>query len=132
MNKVAIFVAGFTNKEYFSQDRTKTRTAIEHVAARMTDGQREEFPPDVAIFAPEVGVGGECGTICITRPCKFLYFDPSIESKTQPEVNKLVATEFANLVVRDIEEPATETERQTIADLVSDWLTEPERAAGAA
>ena len=128
MNKVAIFVAGFTNKEYFSQDRTKTRTAIEHVSGRMTDGQREEFPSDVAIFAPEVG--GDCGTVCITRPCKFLYFDPAIETKTQPEVNALVATEFANLVVRDITEAATDSEREAIAELVEAWTAPQERAAG--
>lgn len=129
MNSVSTFVAGFANKEYFSQSRGRTRAAIEHVAARMTTVQRENFPEDLAIFAPEEG--GQCGMICITRPCQLLYFDPAIEQKTQAEVNKVVAGEFARLVTHDPQEPATEFEAQMIADLVEQW-TAPERVANAA
>ena len=124
------FVLSLANEVLFAPTRTKTMRALQTIAQRMHPDHISRFPKNAVLFAPEVN--GDAGLIIRpTREHILMYLDPALEQKPQEEVTRILAVEMARLITHDPEQPATEAEREAIADLVGAWTSE-EQAASAA
>ena len=73
---------------------------------------------------------------CPAREHALLFLSPDMEEQPEPTIRELLAIEFARLIVQGV--PAhndgfdSPEQANEAADLVAEWISEREQAAGAA
>lgn len=89
----------------FDYDRNKTIEAMRKLSQRIPDDVLDNLPP-LTVFAPSTALLGHVMPSG-TGVCLFLYLAPSLERKSQSEVDFTVAHEFAHVVLEHYKPGAT-------------------------
>ncbi|HWR14164.1 MAG TPA: hypothetical protein VN577_05020 [Terriglobales bacterium] len=90
---------------WFDYDRYKTIQAMQKLCYRVPDDVLDDLP-NLTVFAPSTAILGHVMPSGAGN-CVFLYLAPSLERKSQAEVDFTVAHEFAHVVLGHYKPGAT-------------------------